>query len=68
MLKVIWKKCDGAAHTPEGIYQDHCMVCAPYWADYPTCPKCGRKVNKIKVYKCHDCHILLAEADRAYAE
>jgi hypothetical protein len=26
---------------------DHCMVCLPYWGEYPTCPVCGRKVRRL---------------------
>lgn len=41
---VIWVKCTGEAHQ-RGNMADHCMVCLPYWGDYPTCPVCGSKVR-----------------------
>lgn len=46
-------KCNGRAHTPDGAYQDNCMVCLPYWNEYPTCPEpgCGRKLRNSRTLK-----------------
>ena len=58
MLKdVIWVKCCGEAHeNPEGY--DHCSVCIPFWWQYPTCPECGKKINKQtekkKLFRCKE--------------
>lgn len=36
-------ECSGGAHS--GDYdQDHCMICMPYWGNYPVCPEDGTKL------------------------
>lgn len=42
--EVVWKKCDGEAHS--NFHIDHCMLCAPYWLWVPTCPDCGRMLKE----------------------
>jgi predicted amidophosphoribosyltransferase len=55
--KAVWKQCKGSAHS-KGDLSDHCFECMPYWEKYPTCPKCGKKLNQSgyckKCRKYHD--------------
>ena len=41
-------KCTGAAHSNPHI--DNCIVCMPYWSEYPTCPEdgCGKKLRNMR--------------------
>jgi hypothetical protein len=55
--------CVGEAHSNPFI--DNCWVCMPFWARYPTCSKCGKKLrtkhgfcNKCRIY--HD----MSEVDK----
>jgi hypothetical protein len=63
--KVIFVECIGEAHSNPFI--DHCMVCLPYWATYPTCPFCGYKVYCSKRngfdYYCKNCKKYLYKND-----
>lgn len=54
--KVVWKVCTGEAHSNPWI--DHCYLCMPYWAEYPTCPDCGAMLREArKNYTCRACHL-----------
>jgi hypothetical protein len=43
MRDAIWLVCEGEAHANPHI--DHCMMCAPWWGEYPACPACGFKLS-----------------------
>lgn len=45
-----WQKCWGEAHRPDvhGCI-DNCMVCMPYWEEFPICPNCS--ANSVRKYK-----------------
>jgi len=70
---IVWHICTGEAHKDEAHY-DHCMVCLPYWGQYPVCPVCGYKIQRLneKVYGnksggnpwCHRCRKHYAWGDR----
>ena len=49
-----WQRCTGEAHS--NPYIDNCMVCAPYWGQYPVCD-CGSTHTKLtkKFIMCMDC-------------
>lgn len=62
MATVKLAKCTGEAHS--NPYIDNCMICAPYWEEYPTCSACGSKLpkkqelNGVRTYRgsgCRDC-------------
>jgi hypothetical protein len=55
MKNVIWIKCNGEAHKREVDY-DHCMVCMPWWGEYPICPVChgGFRKNNTRLF-CKTC-------------
>lgn len=38
--------CHGEAHS--NAYIDHCLECMPFWAVYPVCPSCERKVSMFR--------------------
>lgn len=62
--KVIMVKCTGEAHSPEVAgHIDHCLSCAPYWEEYPICPRCESKVKQSKHGKysfyCRRCKLWL---------
>lgn len=42
-VEVTWVQCSGEAHEP-GNMADHCMVCLPYWGEFPVCNDCGCKL------------------------
>ncbi len=44
MATVKLVKCTGEAHS--NPYIDNCMICAPYWEEYPACSNCGSKLPK----------------------
>jgi len=55
MKQATWVKCNGEAHG--NPYIDHCMICIPYWGEYPICPYCnsthlGNGVTRTKCKKC----------------
>jgi predicted amidophosphoribosyltransferase len=51
----IWVKCKGEAHNPAVAGNiDHCGICMPEWAYYPTCPKCTLKLKSDTGY-CRNC-------------
>jgi hypothetical protein len=47
-------KCTGEAHRNPFI--DNCGICFPFWEEYPTCPKDGRKLTVREKYWCRTCH------------
>lgn len=65
--KVNWMKCTGEAH--KNPYIDNCIVCLPFWEEYPVCPKCGRKAKKSKrgkySYYCTECKLFLLENEES---
>jgi hypothetical protein len=49
--KATWIECKGEAHG--NPYIDNCMICMPWWENYPICTKCKRKLTE-KGF-CRDC-------------
>lgn len=45
MEKAIWVKCKGEAHDNPLI--DNCVMCAPFWEEYPVCP--ANHANPVKL-------------------
>lgn len=46
-----WVLCTGEAHS--NAYIDNCMLCSPFWRQYPTCTSCGFKLKRTpKFYRC----------------
>lgn len=44
---LLWLRCE------HEIHQDSCVICAPYWGEYPVCPICGRKMRQTETHlKC----------------
>jgi hypothetical protein len=64
-LTVEWIECIGEAHS--NPYIDNCMICLPYWGNYPVCPICRTKVKTTKrkhyTYYCSDCKKYLLEIE-----
>lgn len=52
MRYAVWVKCNGEAHKNPFI--DHCMVCMPFWENYPLCPDC--KLRLTDKGFCRGCH------------
>lgn len=55
MEKATWTTCPGMWDPREHMMRDYCTTCAPYWETYPTCPHCGRKLEKTGKTKCRGC-------------
>lgn len=49
----IYNECNGDAH--ENAYIDNCMICAPRWGHYFTCPDCTGKLGGTKRYAVGTC-------------
>jgi hypothetical protein len=46
-------KCEGEAHS--NLYVDNCMICAPRWGKYPTCPDCTGRIREGRRSKTGTC-------------
>lgn len=46
-------KCTGEAHS--NMYIDNCMVCAPRWGEYYSCPACTGKLDTKMICRNPEC-------------